>query len=201
MPNDKPEQPAQSAGSEPKPPTQAPNSDSMESLDADPNQTPTAPQEPQAPQGDAPAAKKTALGKRVITDNLYLFVFALLILAAGAVVYISMKGSKPTTTTNKTGSLTSQQLASIKGNTTLVGDAKQTIDIQSDSIFEGQVLLRSDLSVAGGLKVGGKLSLPSLEVGDNGTFGQLGVNGGLNVKGDTTLQGQLTVQKKPDRNR
>jgi hypothetical protein len=97
--------------------------------------------------------------------------------------------------TSSTSSLTDQQLSALKGNTTLVGDAKQTLDVQSNSIFEGQVLLRSDLNVAGAIKVGGGLSLSSITVGGAGNFGQLGVNGGLNVGGDTTLQGQLTVQK------
>lgn len=125
-----------------------------------------------------------------------MIVFALLVLTAGVVVYVSLKTSKAgETTTKKTSSLTDQQIASLNGNTTLVGDAKQTLDIQSNSIFEGQVLMKSDLNVAGALQVGKSLSLPSVTVGGAGTFGQLGVNGGFNVKGDTTLQGQLTVQK------
>jgi cytoskeletal protein CcmA (bactofilin family) len=146
---------------------------------------------------DPPAASPKAKGlkKFSIFHNLYLIIFILLVLAGGAVVMVSLKASKPQNNPTKTSSLTDQQISSIKGNTTLVGDAKQTLDVQSNSIFEGQVLLRSDLSVAGGIKIGGTLSIPSITVGGQATVGQLGVNGGLNVGGDTTLQGQLTVQK------
>lgn len=124
--------------------------------------------------------------------NVYLLIFILLIIAAAAVIYFATRGGGKTPSGT---SLTSQQLSAIQGNTTLVGDAHQTLDVQSNSIFEGQVLVRSDLDVAGALKVGNGISLPSITVVGNGAFGQLGINGGLNVGGNTTLQGQLTVNK------
>lgn len=140
--------------------------------------------------------KKPGLVQRLRSStNIYLVVFVLLILTAGGVIYVTVRSARPSTKTTSAGSLTDQQLAALKGNTTLVGDAKQTLDVQSNTIFEGQVLLRSDLNVAGTIKVGGGLSLSSITVGGAANFGQLGVNGGLNVGGDTTLQGQLTVQK------
>jgi cytoskeletal protein CcmA (bactofilin family) len=157
--------------------------------------------EPQAPAAQKSAAAaspppKPPAGKRFsLFGNLYLLVFVLLVFAAAGVVYVAMKSSKPSSNQTKTTSLTDQQISSLKGNTTLVGDSKQTLDIQSNSIFEGQVLDRGDLNVAGSLKVGGPLSLPSVSVGGNGTFGQIGISGGLNVAGDSTLQGALTVQK------
>jgi cytoskeletal protein CcmA (bactofilin family) len=155
--------------------------------------------EPQAPAAQKSAASpppKPPAGKRFsLFGNLYLLVFVLLVFAAAGVVYVAMKSSKPSSNQTKTTSLTDQQISSLKGNTTLVGDSKQTLDIQSNSIFEGQVLDRGDLNVAGSLKVGGPLSLPSVSVGGNGTFGQIGISGGLNVAGDSTLQGALTVQK------
>ncbi len=162
-------------------------SDSLDSTNNPPASSEAAAEQPR---------EKTSLIKRLpLFNNLYLVVFVLLVLAAGAVVYVSIKSAKPSTTTTKLGSLTDQQLTALKGNTTQVGDSKQTLDIQSNSIFENQVLLRSDLNVAGSIKIGGTLSIPAINVGGSGTFGQLGTNGGLNVGGDTTLQGQLAVQK------
>jgi hypothetical protein len=184
MPSD--QKPADSAGQNqnPAPPVQA-----EDSLEAQPAAATN------EPAGPANGAKKS-LGQRLpIKNNLYLIVFIILVLAVGAVIYVGLKSSKSKTSVTKAGSLTDQQLASLKGNTTLVGDSKQTLDVQSNSIFEGQVLLRSDLSVAGALKIGGNLSLPSITVGGNGSFGQVGISGGLNVAGDATVQGQLTVQK------
>lgn len=147
------------------------------------------------PEGTPAPSGKGGLRNLPIFKNIWLLVFILVVLSAGAVVFVSLKSSKQTTTVTKAGSLTDEQLASLKGNTTLVGDAKQTLDVQSNAIFEGQVLLRSDLSVAGSLKVGSGISIPSITVGNGGTFGQIGISGGLNVGGDTSLQGQLTVQK------
>jgi hypothetical protein len=172
---------------------QQPNqqSEQLDSLEPPANTPPATPQP-----SPSPKLAKTGIAKRFsIFGNLYLLIFVLLVLVGAGVIYVAVKSSKPAATQQKTSSLTDQQISSLKGNTTLVGDSKQTLDIQSDSIFEGQVLDRGDLNVAGSLKVGGPLSLPSVSVGGNGTFGQIGINGGLNVGGDSTLQGALTIQK------
>jgi hypothetical protein len=175
-------------------PKQQPNA-APESLDG--SLEPAGQTEPAASADSAAPVTEAKKGiKRFsLLSNLYLIIFGLLVLVGAAVVYISFKSNKPTTTTNKVSSLTDQQISSIKGNTTLVGDSKQTLDVQSNSIFEGQILARADLNVAGTLKVGGPLSLPGLIVGGQSTLVQVGISGGLNVAGDTTLQGALTVQK------
>ncbi|HET7827664.1 MAG TPA: hypothetical protein VFK97_02245 [Candidatus Saccharimonadales bacterium] len=126
--------------------------------------------------------------------NIYLLVFVLLVLIVGTIVYITARSTGPSSISN-VGSLTDQQLSALKGNTTLVGDAKQTLDVQSNSIFEGQILVRGDLNVAGGIKVGGSFSLASITISGAGNFGQLSISNGLNVGGDTVLQNSLTVQK------
>jgi hypothetical protein len=155
------------------------------------NSTAQTPPPGDQPPKDTPKTKRGIPGKK----NIWLIVYILIVLGAVAVVIMSVKNSKPTTTVTKAGSLTDQQLSSLKGNTTLVGDSKQTIDIQGSTIFEGGILARSDVSIAGSLKVGSGISIPSITVGGNGTFGQIGISGGLNVGGDAQVQGQLTVQK------
>ncbi|HET6863639.1 MAG TPA: hypothetical protein VFH37_00330 [Candidatus Saccharimonadales bacterium] len=169
----------------------APSDDSLEAPPP-PVQVTGAPVSPTPP----PAPKKDGLVTRLRSAiNIYLVVFVLLLIGAGFAIYLTARGSKPKTNVANVGSLTDQQLSALKGNTTLVGDAKQTLDVQSNSIFEGQILVRGDLNVAGAIKVGGGLSLNSITVGGAGNFGQLGINGGLNVGGDEVLQGSLTVQK------
>lgn len=188
MPNDQNQAPA--------PKSNPPANSQPETLDD--TLEPTASQTAEPAAADAPAAgnNKKGIKRFSLMSNLYLLVFVLMVLVGGAVIYISIKSAKPQTSSNtKVSSLTDQQISSLKGNTTLVGDSKQTLDVQSNSIFEGQVLARGDLNVAGTLKVGGPLSLPGLTVGGNTTVQQLGVSGGLNVAGDTTLQGALTIQK------
>lgn len=193
MPNDDKKPPADKAADPPPPPASPtaapPEDDSLEQPD-----TPAPAAEASAQ--TEPAAKKAGFRSKIpFLNNMYLIIFIAMMLGAGFVVYVSLKSVKPDTATTKLGSLTDQQLTSLKGNTTLVGDSKQTLDVQSNAIFEGQVLMRSDLSVAGTLKVGSGISIPSITVGGAGTFGQVGISGGLNVAGDTTMQGNLAVQK------
>jgi cytoskeletal protein CcmA (bactofilin family) len=128
--------------------------------------------------------------------NLYFVIFLLLIFLALGGIFAALKLNKdPANQSTKTQSLTDKQLADVKSSTTLVGDAQQTLDIQGNSIFEGQVLLRNNLDIAGSIKVGGNLSLPSITVGGTSTFGQLHINDQLAVVGNTILQGTLTAQK------
>jgi cytoskeletal protein CcmA (bactofilin family) len=144
------------------------------------------------------AGKKRGFSNRILNfANLYFIIFLLLILlgAGGILAAVKFNDKNSANQSTKTDSLTDKQLADLKNNTTLVGDAQQTLDIQGNSIFEGQVLMRNNLDVAGSIKVGGSLSLPAITVGGSSTFGQIHVNDQLSVSGNTTLQGSLTVQK------
>lgn len=192
MPNDKKDQ-SKPAGSS-NPPAEEESLDATEQP-APEQAAPDSAQQAGAEQAAEQPKKSGAKGKFGLFNNMYLLVFGVIIIVGLSVVFVALKAAKPQTKTEKATSLTDQQLSSLRGNTTLVGDSKQTLDVQSNSIFEGQVLLRSDLNVAGAIKVGGAFAVPSISVGGGGTFGQLGVNGGLNVGGDTTLQGGLAVQK------
>jgi cytoskeletal protein CcmA (bactofilin family) len=144
-------------------------------------------------------AKPSSFFKRIKSfANLYFAIFIGLLLLAAVVVVLSVKlGNKPAPSSQspKTQSLSDKQISDLKGNTTLVGDAQQTLDIQGNAVFEGQVLMRNNLDVAGSIKVGGSLSLPAITVGGTSSFGQIQVNDKLSVNGNTTLQGQLNVQK------
>jgi hypothetical protein len=187
MPDDKPEDknPAGAAApAAPAPPTEP------ESLDISAAAKPA----PGAAASPAAVKKAGALVSIRKIVNIYTIVFVLVILAGVAVVVISIKPDK-TVKTTPLGKLTDQQLSQLKSNSTLIGDPKQTLDIQSSTILEGPVLARSDLNVAGSLKVGGSLSLPSITIAGSANFAQAGVSGPLSVGGDTNLQGQLTVQK------
>lgn len=195
MPDDKNKPQTGQPAEPPSQPSSPPQEDdSLDASKAGPASTPPPTEPQQANDPFVQATKKNLPGKAFVFGNLYLIVFALLVLIAGVVVYVSIKTGAPKNNDSHAGSLTDQQLSTLKGNTTLVGDSKNTLDVQSNSIFEGQVLLRSDLNVAGNLKVGGPLSLPSITVGGSGTFGQIGISGGLNVSKDTVIQGQLTVK-------
>ncbi len=137
------------------------------------------------------------LGKIRGFKNLYFYIYILVVILGGLIVaaaYIYNKRA-PKTEPLTTKSLTSEQLSQLQGPTTIVGDPKQTLDIQSNAIFEGAILSRGNVDIAGSLKIGGALSLPSIVVSGDGSVGKFAVNGSLGVAGDTTLQGQVTLQK------
>jgi cytoskeletal protein CcmA (bactofilin family) len=145
----------------------------------------------------APVKKSGPAGRVIGSLNLYLIIFVLLLILAAGGIFAAVKFNDKNSGANitKTDSLSDKQLSDLKTNTTLIGDAQQTLDIQGNSIFEGQVLMRNNLDIAGSLKVGGSLSLPAITVGGSSTFGQIHVNDQLSVSGNTILQGSLTVQK------
>ncbi|HVO86265.1 MAG TPA: hypothetical protein VMT23_00840 [Candidatus Binatia bacterium] len=152
---------------------------------------------PAAASSDEPEPSNSSKDRLRSALNIYFFVYIGIVLMAIGIIIFAVNASRKATKTNtqKVPSLTSQQLSQLKGNTTIVGDSKQTLDVQSNSVFEGQVLVRSDLSVSGAIKVGSSLSLPSISVGNAGIFGSVQVSNDLSVNGNTTLQGTLAVQK------
>jgi len=150
----------------------------------------------QAPAGSSPSNVSPAK-KLLGFSRLYLIMFGMVVIIAALAVVISMNMAKQksSTKTTKATSLTGSQLAQIQGNTTLVGDPKQTLDIQGNAIFEGQGLFRGDLSAAQALKVGGAISGASINIGGTANFSQLQISKTLSVSGDLTVSGGLNVAK------
>lgn len=149
---------------------------------------------PAAPPPAGPPQKPSLIKNLLAHVNIYLLIFILLLIVAGGVIALSLKASHGNNSPT-VGSLTSSDIASLKGSTTIVGSSKQTLDVQSNSIFEGQILARNNLDVAGNIKVGGNLSLPSLSVTGQSTLAGLQVGADLNVAGTADIQGQLTLHK------
>ncbi|HZP55813.1 MAG TPA: polymer-forming cytoskeletal protein [Candidatus Saccharimonadales bacterium] len=127
--------------------------------------------------------------------NIYFLIFIAVFIAAVVGLFFVLHGGKKSSSNTKTTSLTTKEISQLQGSTTIVGDAKQNLDVQSNTLFEGQVLLKDDLNVAGNIKVGGNLTLPTLTVGNTGSFGQLQVNNTLSVSGNLTTGGQASIQK------
>lgn len=148
--------------------------------------------------GDKRDDKKEASGESLLARirgwrYLYLLLFAILLLVVGGSVGAALLLSKDSSEGNQPQELTTDQLAELSGTATTVGDSQQILSIRSSTIFEGQVLAKNDFSVAGTLKIGGPLSIPTLDVG-SGTFDKLQVDTDVTVGGSQSIQGNLTVQ-------
>ncbi len=150
---------------------------------------------------DAPRKKPhKSFGRRVqeliSSVNIYLLLFILVLLLAGIASFASYKASKKASQNTIAGqTLSSSDLQGLKNNDTTVGDAKQTLTIASNAVFNGRVLVRDSLDVAGTIRVGGALSLPGITVSGTSSFQDIQVGNNLSVSGNEAIQGTLTVQK------
>jgi cytoskeletal protein CcmA (bactofilin family) len=127
--------------------------------------------------------------------NVYLLLFLLIVLLTGIASYASYQASKnsaQTSISNQT--LSADDLSSLANNETLVGDATQILTIASNSVFNGQVLIRDNLDVAGTIHVGGSLNLSGITVSGTSSFEDIEIANDLSVSGNTTMQGMLAIQ-------
>jgi cytoskeletal protein CcmA (bactofilin family) len=129
--------------------------------------------------------------------NIYLLLFIVLLILSGIVAFISYRASKKTALQGSLFSqtLSAKDLQNLKNNSTTVGDSSQVLTVASNSIFNGQMLIKNDLNVAGTIRVGGALNLPGITVSGTSNFQNVQVGNSLNVAGDAGVQGTLTVQK------
>lgn len=133
--------------------------------------------------------------------NIYFLLFALLMIVAAIVVIVTVMKNNNSNTGNQNANnssissqnLTNSTLQELAKNSVTVGDPKQVLNVESNAVFQGTVLVRGDLQVAGTIKAGGSISLPGISVSGSSTFGQVQVKT-LAISGDTTMQGSLAVQ-------
>lgn len=149
------------------------------------------------PEAGADAPKPKKKGQGIFGRfSVYLLMFVLVILLAFMVIVGTyLRSHSKNNTKINTQNLSQSDLNQLAQSDVTVGDSKQVLNVQSNAVFAGQVLVRSDLQVAGKLQVGGNLSLAGITVSGDSIVDQLQVNKNLQVAGDTAVQGQLTVQK------
>ncbi len=142
-----------------------------------------------------PAKKVNPLKQFLKRFNIYLLLFVLVVLIAvvvSAVGYLNGKKTpKAPSANNQT--LSSDTLKQLANSDATVGDTGQTLTIQGNAIFSGQVLVRSDLNVAGTIKLGNELNVPNLTVANTSNLSTAQANT-LQVAQGSTFQGTVTIQ-------
>ena len=143
-----------------------------------------------------PAKKLNPLKKFFKRFNVYILLFALVLVVAGVVTAVSYLNSKKTPKQPNLGTqtLTQDDLKNLANSDATVGDTGQTLTVQGNAIFNGQVLVRSNLNVAGTIQLGGTFSVPDLTVSHTANLSDTQVNS-LQVAQGTTFQGLATFQK------
>ena len=142
--------------------------------------------------------QKQSILQRITTRlNIYLLLFVLLIVIALIIVFFVSNRAQQVA--EKQDVTTSQELSqeavdSLSSNESTVGDPKQLLTVESNSVFSGSVLVEGGLDVAGPIKVGGALNLPGITVSGTSSFDEVQANS-VSVAGDVNVQGVLTVEQ------
>ncbi|HET7302613.1 MAG TPA: hypothetical protein VFI74_04755 [Candidatus Saccharimonadales bacterium] len=144
---------------------------------------------------DAPMPKPPFYKRIWQRFNIYLLLFILVILVvAGVVIFFSIKEKSQTTSnTINTQGLSESELKQLASSDSTIGSSKQTLNIESNAIFDGTVLMRHDLEVAGTIRVNGALALPGITVSGSSTFNQIQAST-VGITGAATVQGVLTAK-------
>lgn len=148
---------------------------------------------------EAPLVKKSLKDKLLGSlrrINIYFLLFILVIIIAGLIAFISYQTNQRNA--NKDAlqgqDLSADTINDLSDNNTTIGDSKQTLTIASNSVFNGRVLVRDSLDVAGTIRVGGSLSLPGITVSGTSNFEDIQVANNLSIAGSAAVQGNMSVQ-------
>jgi len=152
----------------------------------------------QPPASPSPSAGSSSGNHRPLWQrlNIYVLLFVLLVvIASGIVAGYFIKSNKATTKGTNIASqgLSQSTLQQLANTDVTVGSSQQTLNVASNAVFAGGVLIRSNLEVAGAVAIGGTLTLPGITVSGASQLGQVNANG-LSVSGLTTVQGVLTAK-------
>lgn len=144
-----------------------------------------------------PEKKPNFFKKLWAKTNIYLLLFILVVLVATAVVIVmTVKGRHAATTATNTinsQGLNEQTLKQLASSETTIGSSSQILNIESNAIFSGSILVKKDLEVAGSIKVNGALALPGITVSGTSSFNQIQAST-LNLSGAATVNGTLTAR-------
>lgn len=143
---------------------------------------------------------KQSIGNRVRNIlskvNVYLLLFILIVVIASLIVFVAANRSRKESSKGNAvvQELTPEALKQLSQSESKVGDPKQILNVESNAVFAGKVLIRDSLDVAGGIKLGGSLSVPGITVSGTSIFENIQANT-LQLANNATIQGQLSVQK------
>lgn len=132
---------------------------------------------------------------KLFKTNTYLMLLVLILLIAGIAAFAYYQKNRSARDSDLASQPLSQEvLDKLKQSDVRVGGPKQILNVESNAVFSGKVLIRGDLEVAGQIKVGGPLNLSGITVSGLSVFDQVNLNS-LDISGNNNIQGQLSVQK------
>ncbi|MFI5271225.1 MAG: hypothetical protein ACHQT9_04230 [Candidatus Saccharimonadales bacterium] len=144
-----------------------------------------------------PEKKKGPINKIKSSINIYLIVLASILLMAGTIIAVAFMQSQSSSKNNgvKTQSLDQSTLQQLANNDATVGSSQYILNVVSNAVFAGQVLVKEGLEVAGNLNVEGTTALNNVSVAGTGQFGQATISNNLTVGGNGSIQGSVSIAK------
>ena len=138
--------------------------------------------------------KKKSVSGILQKINIYLLIFGLVVIIGIAVTVIAFikTPSTPTSSNIKPQNLSASQLQLLASGSTTIGASDQVLNIEPNTIFSGQVLIRKDLDVAGNINVSQAVNLGSVTVTGVANLGQVQA-GKLAVSGNAAIAGQVAI--------
>lgn len=139
----------------------------------------------------------TRIVKKLSFLNIYLLLFLFIVVLAIIITFISIQNNR---NSDKKGvisaqNLTNDSLNTLSDNNTVIGNSKQTLTVASNSTFNGKVLFKDSIDVAGTIRIGGSLSLPGLTVSGTSSFENVQVGNAITIGNDANINGNLNVLK------
>ncbi|HEY4964090.1 MAG TPA: hypothetical protein VIH90_05335 [Candidatus Saccharimonadales bacterium] len=139
-----------------------------------------------------PKAVKVFLSK----FNIYLTMFGLLLLIAVIIIAVAyFQSKKASTSTIKSQGLSSSTLQQLANSDATVGGPQQVLNVESNAVFAGKVLIRGSLEVAGGLQVSGTVSFQNIAVSGTTNLQQASIAQALTVGSTLNVQGAGTFNQ------
>ncbi len=115
--------------------------------------------------GDAPKELK-GFKKILKKFDIYLAGVVLLIVLASVFFMVSLLNSKkaPKTPTITSKTLTQGSIKDLGKSNVTINNSAQTLTVEGNAVFIGQVLIRNSLAIAGDVSIGGTLNVPNITV-------------------------------------
>ncbi len=143
-----------------------------------------------------PVEKKQSSFKRFLKQiNVYLLLFLLLVVIAGAVAAVTyLNRTQPEAKVDIANqTLDPEALKQLANTDASVSNASQTLTIQGNAVIVGQTLMRGNLNVAGAIQSGGALTVPNLTASGTANLASAQANT-LQVASTLAVQGATTMQ-------
>jgi cytoskeletal protein CcmA (bactofilin family) len=134
--------------------------------------------------------------RRLGSINPYLVLFIIVILSGILIAFVANRinnQNDPSNLTFEGSDLDQEAVDELLSSEQNIGTVDQTLTVAANAIFNGKILIKDDLDVAGSIRVGGPLRLPGITVSGTSEFDDVNVTNNLSILGSASIQQSLTV--------